>query len=92
MTLEHRNEKILREILSVGNGIAAPADESENGPPISSAKLGERVAHLLLVVPRVSASKDYAPPGGGEPAALSIRNGTGVHRLAGYIYAIIRQA
>ena len=40
MTLKHYEEKILREILGVGNRMATAADESENGPPISFAELG----------------------------------------------------
>ena len=39
MTFKDTNEKILREILGVGNGMAAPAGEGEDRPPISFAKL-----------------------------------------------------
>jgi hypothetical protein len=38
LTFKHHNEKILCEILSVGNVIAAAADESENRPPINLAQ------------------------------------------------------
>ena len=40
MAFKDHNEKILREILGVGNGMTAPADESKDRPPISLAKLG----------------------------------------------------
>jgi hypothetical protein len=38
-TFKDHNEKILGEILGVGNGMAAPADEGEDWPPISLTKL-----------------------------------------------------
>jgi len=43
-------------------GIAASADEGENGPPISSAKLGQRVVRLLFFA-SVGNGKDEAPAG-----------------------------
>ena len=61
-TFKDHNEKILGEILRVGDGMALVADESENRSPINFAKLGERLARLLLVASRIRAGKDHAPP------------------------------
>ena len=62
LTFKHHNEKILGEILCVGDGMALVADESENRPPINFAKLGERFARLLLAAFRIRAGKNDAPP------------------------------
>src|SRR5882724_11013790 len=56
-------KKILREVLSVLDRIAPRTDKRENGSPISPAKLGERIAHLLLFTFRVCGGKDEAPAG-----------------------------
>ena len=48
MAFKDHNEKILREILGVGNGMAAPADEGEDRPPISLAKLVQRFARRFF--------------------------------------------
>jgi len=55
LTFKHFEKKILRQVLSVGNGMALVADESENRPPINFAKLGERFAHFLLAAFRIRA-------------------------------------
>ena len=49
VTFEDHNEKILREILRVGNGIAAPTREGENRPPISLAKLVQCFARRFFI-------------------------------------------
>ena len=72
--MKHYEEKILREILGVGNRMATAADESENGPPISFAELGQRFARPLLVARRVGAAKDDAPSRGGEPIRADLPN------------------
>ena len=74
MTFEHHKKKILRQILGVGNEMAAAADESENRSPISLAELGQRFARPLLVARRVGAVKDYAPSRGGEPIRADLPN------------------
>ena len=61
-TFKQHYKKILRQVLSPGDGMALPADESENRPPINFAKLGERFACPLLVASRIRAGKDHAPP------------------------------
>jgi hypothetical protein len=55
LTLKHLKKKILRQVLSVGNGMAPLANESKNRPPINFAKLGERFAHFLLAAFRIRA-------------------------------------
>src|SRR6266545_131286 len=62
VVFQHGYKKILREILRILYGIAAYADKRENGSPISPAKLGERVARLLLFS-SVGGGKDQAPAG-----------------------------
>ena len=62
--LKYCDKKILGEVLSVLNRIAACADKRENGPPISPAKLGQRPARLLLFA--VGRGKDHAPASGYE--------------------------
>ena len=49
MTFKDHNEKILGEILRVGNGMAAPAGEGEDRPPISLAKLVQCFARRFFV-------------------------------------------
>jgi hypothetical protein len=60
--LQNGHKKILRKVLRVLCGIAASADERENGSPISSAKLRQRVARLLFFA-SVGGGKDEAPAG-----------------------------
>ena len=60
--LQNGHKKILRKVLRVLCGIAVSADERENGSPISSAKLGQRVARLLFFA-SVGGGKDKAPAG-----------------------------
>jgi len=48
MAFKDPNEKILREVLGVGNGMAAPADEGEDRPPISLAKLVQCFARCFF--------------------------------------------
>jgi len=55
LTFKHLEKKILRQVLSVGDGMALVADESENRPPINFAKLGERFAYFLLAAFRIRA-------------------------------------
>jgi len=55
LTLKDLKKKILRQVLSVGDGMALVADKSENRPPINFAKLGERFAHFLLAAVRIRA-------------------------------------
>src|SRR4030095_15753835 len=68
--IQYLQEKILRAVLRVLRGIAAPADKHENGPPIDPTKLLERVVRLLLFALRVSSGKDQAPAGRGELTRL----------------------
>ena len=63
LTLKDHNEKTLREVLSIGNGVALAADESENRSPINFAKLGQRFVRLFLVAARIGTGKHHAPPG-----------------------------
>jgi hypothetical protein len=55
LTFKHLEKKILRQVLSVGDGVALVADERENRSPINFAKLGKRFAHLLLAAFRIRA-------------------------------------
>jgi hypothetical protein len=48
MAFKDHNEKILCEILGIGNRMAAPAGEGEDRPPISLAKLVECFARRFL--------------------------------------------
>src|ERR1044071_4942496 len=88
MALKHHNEKILREILGIRDGSPAPADESENRPPISLAEVLQRLSRLLLIAPRVGAGDDYAPPRGGEliRAGLPIASRFNVHERGAYLF------
>src|SRR5436190_22411597 len=61
--LKYYHKKILSEILRVLNRIAARPHKRENGPPISPAKLGERIASFLLFTPESGSRKDQAPAG-----------------------------
>jgi hypothetical protein len=74
-TFKHGNEKILGEILCVGNGMALLADESENRPPINFAKLGERFTRFVLAAFRIRAGKNDAPPSRHETVAALTGNG-----------------
>jgi len=76
LTFKHHNEKILREILCVGDRMALVVDESENRPPINFAKLGERFARLLLAAFRIRAGKNDAPPRRHEAVAALTDNGS----------------
>ena len=46
---KHHGEKILCQVLSVGNGVTLAADEREDWPPIDFAKLGKRGVRLFFV-------------------------------------------
>src|SRR5262245_17709931 len=46
---DYSAKKILSEILCVRDGIALPADKSENRSPINLAKLGKRSLRLLFI-------------------------------------------
>src|SRR5437899_13105369 len=80
MTFKHHYKKILRQVLSVGDGIALVADESKNRPPINFAKLGKRFAHLLLAAFRIRAGKNNAPRRGYE-AVWTLPPSSGVVRF-----------
>ena len=40
-SLKHVDEKVLRQILGVGDGVTAPADEGEDRSPIHLAEIGQ---------------------------------------------------
>ena len=40
IAFKQRHEKILSEILGVGDGVTPPADQRENWPPIGAAQFG----------------------------------------------------
>ncbi|TMP90263.1 MAG: hypothetical protein E6L07_14785 [Verrucomicrobia bacterium] len=42
IAFKNQKRKILGQILDIGNGIAAPTDEGEYGPPVNFAKLCQR--------------------------------------------------
>jgi len=46
ITLQDNDKKILSQILGIGNRVTFTTDESENRPPIDTAKLSECVARL----------------------------------------------
>jgi hypothetical protein len=75
LTFKHGNEKILRQVLSIRDGMPLLADESENRPPINFAKLGECFSRLLLAAFRICAGKNDAPPRRHEAIAALIGNG-----------------
>jgi hypothetical protein len=60
VTLEDHDEKILRQILCVADRIASPTNKSEDGPPVSPAKLSERTI-AVLVRARWIGMKNHAP-------------------------------
>jgi hypothetical protein len=53
LTFKHLEKKILRQVLSVGDGMALVANESENRPPINFTKFGKRFAHFLFAAFRI---------------------------------------
>src|SRR5205823_14549397 len=61
--LQNGHKKILSEVLCVLNRIAACPHKQENGPPICPAKLGQRIASVLLFIRQVRGRKNQAPPG-----------------------------
>ena len=75
LTFKHRNEEILGQVLCIGDGLALAADESENRPPINFAKLGERLARLLLATFQIRAGKNDAPPRRHEAVAALAGSG-----------------
>jgi hypothetical protein len=88
-TFKHHYKKILCQVLGIGDGMAPPADESENRSPINFAKLGERFARLLLVASPIRAGKNHAPPRRHEGigAALEGRRGVRVQARASSYFA-----
>jgi hypothetical protein len=55
LTLYYHGEKILCQVLSVGDRVALAADESENRSPINFAKFGKGSVRLLFVASRICA-------------------------------------
>ena len=51
--LENHDEEILGKILRVLRGMTAPADKGKDRPPIEPAKLGQRLARLLIVAAEI---------------------------------------
>src|SRR5439155_15970763 len=58
---EHLGEKVLSQILCVGNGAALAADESEDWSPVNFAKLGKCSLRLRVISSRVCAGQNDAP-------------------------------
>src|SRR6516165_5751008 len=83
-TFEHRDEKILRQVLRVGNGIAPTANESENRPPIGLTELSQCFTRCFALIAQVRTGKDYAPPRSRESihSAMRICHCVGVHSSA----------
>src|SRR5438067_12464720 len=84
VAFEHHYKKILSKILRVGSGMAAPANESKDWPPIIFAKLVERFARFLLFTMRAGARKNYAPACRSKSVrpVMRISDCLGVHRYA----------
>jgi hypothetical protein len=81
ITFQHHEKKILGEILGVLGGMAAPADERKDRPPIEAAEFRERLSGFLIVGPDIGGSEDEAPARGREVArgAAAFCGHTGVH-------------
>src|SRR5512132_1689229 len=78
---EHLREKLLSEILGVRNGVALPADESENWSPVDCTELGKCSVRLSFIGFRVRAGQNDAPPCRHEPRlAEAINGGFRFHR------------
>jgi hypothetical protein len=54
-TFQHHGEKILCQVLGIGNRVALAADERENRSPIGFAKFGKGSVRLLFVASRIRA-------------------------------------
>lgn len=54
-------KEFLSEILRFRNGVALPADKSENRPPVDFAKLGKRILRLLFIAAEIPARQNDAP-------------------------------
>ena len=81
ITFEDHEKKILSEILGVFGGVAAPADEGEDGTPVKPAKFRKRLARFLIVAFEIGGSEDETPARGREVArfATVFRCYRGVH-------------
>src|SRR2546428_5579298 len=71
ISFQNDHEKILGQVLGISYRIAALANKSENRPPINPAELGERLARLPVVAPRVERRENEAPAGRRKTAALA---------------------
>jgi hypothetical protein len=60
---QHHGEKILCQVLSVGDGVTLAADEREDWSPIDFAKLGKGGVRFFFVTVRICARQDDAPSG-----------------------------
>ena len=81
VSVQNHDEKILCQILCIGNAESFTADEGKNGPPINAADLRERVGGLAIVRCRVERRSNNAPMGRVKTTAwLSVlRWGAGRH-------------
>jgi hypothetical protein len=70
VALHDSHKKVLRQVLRIFDRIAASADKEENGPPIRTTKLSERIARLLLFTSQMGGRKDQAPAGSHKLARL----------------------
>jgi len=66
VTFQHHKKKILGKILCVERGMAAPADERKDGPPIEPAKFRQRMLSLLIVASEIGRGQDETPARCGE--------------------------
>ena len=74
-------EKVLGQILCVGNRVALAADESENWSPVNFAKLGQCSLRFRVIAFRVRAGQNDAPACSYElRMAVAVMGGVPFHR------------
>jgi hypothetical protein len=80
---DYSGKKVLGQILSVWNGMALAADESENWSPVNFAKLGQCSLRFRIIAPEVRTRQNDAPACCRElRMAAAVMGGVPFHRRA----------
>jgi hypothetical protein len=79
--LQNGHKKILSKVLRVLNRITSRPNKQENWPPISPAKLSQRIPSFVLFIRQVGSRKNQAPSGGYKlmPSARTLAAVRSVH-------------
>jgi len=81
MAFKQHNKEVLRQVLSVWNGVTVMTNESENWPPVGLAKVRQSIAGDLTADRTVRTREYDAPTRRHEPVGrpLARRNGLRGH-------------